>query len=871
MKRATRAFPPRIPTCAPILLLALLLNAGGAASAAGTHAALRPPPVAFEANRGQTDPQVRFLARGAGYTAFLTPTGAVLDLGGRGDARAVVRLKPIGASPAARLVADEPLPGVVHYANAPAPAPISAPTYAKVRQDDVYPGVDLVYYGRARQLEYDFVVAPGADPSRIELALEGAQRLELGADGALVAHTAAGVLRQPRPFAYQEVGGARRAVDADYVVGEGGRVRLRLGAYDASRELVIDPVLVYSTYLGGSNDESDWLWGPVFGIAVDAAGNTYVTGSTTSVDFPTTTGADRTLDGSQDAFVTKLTPTGAVLYSTYVGGPCDDIANDVAVDAAGNAYITGRAHGSVCWAGLTPGVLVAKLGPTGALLSSLVFGGYLVDTSAGSAIAVDAQGHAYVTGTTSSPDFPTTPGAFRTAPCPTAIDPTYTDGFVAKVSADGGGLVYSTFLCGDGYDSPNGIAVDAAGNAFVAGWTRAADFPTVNALQPTNRAQPFGTNGFVAKLGADGSQLLYSTYLGGTINDVINGVAIDGGGNAYVTGSSESTDFPTTPGVVQPQRGRVICLDEFCTDAFVAKIAAAGNALVYATYLYGEGDDAGADVAVDAAGNAYVVGTTASLFFPIRNAFQPTSHVRGPTDAFVAKLNPNATRLLHSSYLGGSGGASTLTGWDEGSAIAIDAAGNAYVTGATKSFDLPTTPGAFQPNIGGGVCDYFGGPCGDAFVAKIGADGPGAPAPIEVVATPGVTTPGGTLTATWAGIPNPGPTDYLILYALGASSEEPYMAWWTTGGAAGGALALTLPAGLPHGSYEIRLLTPDPNYGGLLQSVARSQPIRVAAPEAGTCGLGAEVAAAMPLLAAMRKRARRNIYKTTRFAVCGLS
>jgi hypothetical protein len=816
---------------------------------------VRQRPLAFEANHGQTDPEVRFVARGAGYTVFLTPTEAVVALGGRGPGRAVVRVKPVHTSPSTRLVPDGVLPGVVHYADVPATRPISAPTYERVRYAGLYPGVDLVYYGRPRELEYDFVVAPGADPGRIAVALEGAERLELDRGGDLVVHTAAGLLRQPRPIVYQEVDGARRSVSADYVLDGDGYVRFRLGAYDPTRRLVIDPVLAYSTYLGGSNEEGDWLWGAVFGIAVDTGGNAYVTGSTTSVDFPTTAGEDGTLGGSQDAFVTKLSPTGAVVYSTYLGDICDDVANDIAVDPAGNAYITGRAHGSVCFAGLRPGALVAKLDPTGAPLYSLVFGGMYADTSAGRAITVDAQGRAYVTGMATTTDFPTTPGAFRTVGCPDLGLPGYGDGFVAKVGP-AGALEYSTFLCGNGVDDPSDIALDAAGNMVVAGTTRSGDFPTANPLQATSGSYPLGTTGFVSKLSADGTQLVFSTYLGGTINDLLNGLAVDAQGNVYVTGETESDDFPTTPGVLQPQRGNLFCLDELCTDAFVAKLNAAGSALVYSTYLYGENDDGGSKIAVDAAGYAYVVGTTASLYFPLRDAFQATSRVRGPWDAFVAKLYPDGTRLVYSSYLGGSGGPSPLEGADSGTAIAIDAAGNAYVAGSTKSYDFPTTAGAFQPAIGGGVCDYFGGPCGDAFVARITAGGPGPAAPTRVSVTQSQVVPGGTLTATWAGIPNPGPEDYLILYSLGAGGAT-YVSWWTTGGGAAGTLALTLPGNLAFGSYEIRLLTPDPNQGGLLESVARSQPIRVGA-TAGACGLGPELAAALPLLRVLRRRLRRR-------------
>jgi hypothetical protein len=845
----------RIPkTLIAFALLAAVGALPAGATGARTPGELRQRPLAFEENRGQSDPQVRFVARGADYTVFLTPAEAVVSVG-RGDAeRAVVRLRPVGASASPQLVGERALPGVVHYAPVSTATPISAPTYERVRYDDLYPGVDLVYYGRPRELEYDFVVAPGADPGAIALALAGAERLELDGEGALLVHTAAGTLRQPRPFAYQDVDGTRRPVSAGYALDRDGHVRLRLGAYDRARELVIDPVLAWSTYLGGSDEEGDW-WssGPVLGLTVDAAGNVYVTGSTDSADFPTTAGAAGP-QGNRDAFVTKFSPTGALVYSTYVGGPCDDAAYDVAVDAAGSAYLTGRAH-HLCMLEYFPaGALIAKLTPAGGLDWALVLGGGYGDVSSGTAIAVDGQGRAFVTGSTSSWDFPTTPGALRTTTCPTSTDPTYTDAFVAKVDANGG-LVYSTFLCGDAFDAPKGIAVDAAGNAFVAGWTRSLDWPTVNPLQATNRAQPFGRNGFVSKLNAAGSQLLYSTYLGGTINDLIEGLAIDGNGNAYVTGTSESTDFPTTAGVLQPQRGGVVCGSQFCTDAFVAKIAAAGNALAWSTYLYGEGFDEGGDIAVDAGGNAYVVGTTASVYFPIRDAFQPTSRVRGPSDAFVAKLSENGSSLLHSSYFGGSGGANTMTGADEGTAIAVDAAGNAYVAGATKSLDLPTTPGAFQPGLGGDVCDSYSGPCGDAFVAKISAGGPGAPSPTRVEVTPDRTTPGGTVTASWA-LPNPTPGDYLILYALGAGSE-PYVTWWTTGGGAAGTVALALPAGLPHGSYELRLLTPDPNQGGLLGAVARSQPIRIGPPPA--CGLGPELAAVLPLLTVLRRTLRRRV------------
>ena len=529
--------------------------------------------------------------------------------------------------------------------------------------------------------------------------------------------------------------------------------------------------------------------------------------------------------------MTKFSPTGAVIFSTYVGGPCDDIGRAITVDAAGNAYITGRTNAGVCLSGPPPGVLVAKLGPTGAVVYSFVFGGSLADSSIGQGIKVDAAGQAYVTGlaASSSRDFPVTPGAFRTTPCEDVWDTA--DGFVAKINAAGTALVYSTYLCGTGNDSPNGIAIDAAGNAYVAGSTTSPDFPSVNALQPSLGSAD-GANGFVSKLSADGAHLVYSTYLGGSGDDAIGGIALDGDGNVYVTGETTSTDFPTTPGVVQEQAGYRLCVPIGpCTDAFVTKIDPSGSALVYSTYLYGELDDGGSGVAVDAAGNAYVVGTTGSQFFPILDAFQPARG--GVFDAFVAKLAPDGTELAYSSYLGGSQSAGSLiTGWNEGTAIALDAAGSAYVVGSTQAADFPTTPGAFQNHLGGGGCNSIGLACRDAFVARITPGGAGVVPDISLGVTPADAAPGGPLTATWAGIPAPTASDVLSLYLLGSGElgiapDRPALTSWPTGGAAGGTLVLTLPPALLPGTYELRLLNPDPNSYNQLTAIARSEPIRV--------------------------------------------
>jgi Beta-propeller repeat len=815
-------------------IASLVLQLSGASMAAEPRAALPSAPASdrtlsrrlgFEANCGQVDERVQFVARGAAYTAFLTSTEAVLTLGDRRGGHAVLRMERIGANAGARAVGSGLLPGTVSYfPDGRLESPISAPAYRRIRYDDAYPGIDLVYYSRTRSLEYDFVVGPGIDPNQIALRVDGAERVEVDGEGTLVVHTAAGDIRQPRPVAYQRIGGIRRPVAVEYALAAAGEVRLRLGDYDRSRRLVIDPVITYATYLGGTGDEAQVYFEGEVRLARDAAGNLYVSGTTRSTDFPTTPGAVRTLNGSADLFVTKFSPAGAVLYSTYLGGPCEDYGRAIAVDGAGNAYVTGEVNGGgTCVS--TPGVLVAKLDPNGNLVYASRLGGSLVDSSYGTGIAVDAEGHAYVTGVAITSDFPTTPGAYRTAACPN-VYPFAGDGFVAKVSADGSALVYSTLLCGQGDDSPAGIALDAAGNVYVAGTTASSDFPLVDPIELARGGGVIGLSGFVSKLSPDGSQLLYSTYLGGSGSAVINALALDAAGNAYVTGETDSTDFPTTPGVIQEKAGRRHCIDG-CTDAFVTKIAPSGSALVYSTYLYGELDDAANAIAVDGAGNAYVVGQTVSLLFPILDAFQ--SSKRDLDDAFVVKLNPDATRLVYSSYLGGSrSGHSPGNGSDTGTAIVLDAAGDAYVAGYTQSFDLPTTPDAFQRNLAGGTCDVQDTACGDGFLAKISAGGPGVTPAVNLTVDTSAAAAGGTLTATWAGNPTPTASDYLRLFTLGsedAEFDDPFI-YWPTPNETAGQLPLLVPADLPAGWYELRLLSPDPEWH-LPVPIARSQPIRI--------------------------------------------
>jgi hypothetical protein len=671
-------------------------------------------PLHFEANQGQTDQRVKFLSRGAGHTLFLTSTEAVVVLTKSEPREARDALKParkaerranvtrtvlrttlVGANPESRVDGQDELVGKANYfiGNDPAKWRAGVPTYATVRYTNVYPGIDLVYYGNQRQLEYDFVVRPGADPTPILLAFQGADKLEVDAQGDLVLHTATGTIRQRKPFIYQEVDGARREISGGYMLKGAGRVGFRVAAYDSSWPLIIDPALFYSTYLGGSSFDSG------FGIAVDASGNGYVTGQTNSTNFPTTMGTfQTTLDGSLDAFVAKLDPTGsALVYSTYLGGSSFDSGSGIAVDASGNVYVLGATDSTnfptTMGAFQTTldgsfDAFVTKLDPTGsALVYSTYLGGSDSECCAGS-IAIDALGNAYVTGSTDSSDFPTTLAAFQTT---LGGSP---DAFVTKLDPTGAALVYSTYLGGSVREQSFGIALDASGNAYVTGETDSSNFPiTTGAFQTTS-----GGSGdtFVTKLNPTGAALVYSTYLGGNDFEQGGGIAVDTPGNAYVTGATQSADFPTTAGAFQTTNPGTLV-------AFVTKLDPTGTALVYSTYLGGIGFSESFGIATDAAGNAYVTGGAGADFPTTAGAFQTT--FGGGVDAFVTKLNPTGAALVYSTYLGGNGE-------EEGVRIALDAlpSPNAYVTGFTYSANLPTTAGAFQTTFGDGS---------DAFVAQI--------------------------------------------------------------------------------------------------------------------------------------------------------
>jgi hypothetical protein len=740
---------------------------------AGTIAdPLADQPLRFERNDGQTDARVKYVSRGRGYTLFLTPAEAVLALrkptgrrGTKGDVGVeTLHVSLLGANPDPRIVAEGELAARAHYliGNDPTRWRTNVPTYARIRYRDVYPGIDLVYYGtHERQLEYDFVLAPGADPHAIALIFDGARRLALDAAGNLVVTLAdGGTVVHKAPVVYQERDGRRERVDGRCVLRESDRVGFELAAYDRTRPVFIDPGLVYATYLGGSADDQ------AFANAVDASGAAYVTGVTGSVDFPTTAGAVvTTAPGGGNMFVTKVAADGSgVVYSTYLGGDAFDNfeqGRGIAVDAAGSAYVTGdcgqggnfpTTTGAFqrTFGGGYEDAFVTKLSPDGSALvySTLLGGG---DADEAHAIAVDATGAAYVTGHTSSNtlvctgialpipcctgfhagtcNYPTTAGAFRSTNAAATVG---TNVFVTKLKPDGSGLVYSTYLGGSHGEKAVGIAVDATGHAYVAGNSTSADFPTTPGAFLTTKPSDFSIwdTPFVAKLEADGSGLMYSTFIGGSQPDDAAGIAVDADGDAHVTGTTTSNDFPTTPGAF-----RTTNHNEDVIDVFVTKLNAAGTGLLYSTYLGGTvGQETGFGIAIGDAGHAYVTGITNSGDFPVTaDAYQSGLRSAG-WNAFVTKLRVDGGGLVYSTYLGGNGAG------DFGYAIAVDAAGDAYVAGRSSG-GFPITAGAFDATEAGST---------DGFVAKLSVPS-GVDPTTSTTSTTGFSTTSLAATTTLAG------------------------------------------------------------------------------------------------------------------------
>jgi hypothetical protein len=599
-----------------------------------------------------------------------------------------------GANPHPRLEPFHRLDTVVSYfiGNDPAKWRVAVPVWGGVRYVGLYPGVDLELRGENGQVVPRLVARPGADLRAVRLRVEGAEEVALGEGGGLLLRTALGEFTLPllrvegwsaEPARARRVDGLAFEVFHPFTAGDEA-----LGASSSVVHSQQAVSLLYAGFLGGSDSDSGW------GIAVDASGNAYVTGYTTSSDFPAVVGPDLSYNGYHDAFVAKVNPDGtALVYAGFLGGSGGDGGSDIAVDASGNAYVTGETFSSDFPAVVGPDLsfngyvdaFVVKVNPDG---TALVYAGFLggSDSDSGWGIAVDASGNAYVTGETFSSDFPAVVG-------PDTSHNGGWDAFVAKVNPDGTALVYAGFLGGSDSDYGWGIAVDASGSAYVTGVTFSSDFPAVVGPDTSHNG---GWDAFVAKVNPSGTALVYAGFLGGSRDDRGYGIAVDASGNAYVTGRTRSSNFPVVVGPDLSFNSNY--------DAFVAKVNPSGTALVYAGFLGGSGWDEGWGIAVDASGSAYVTGWTYSSDFPA--VVGPDTSYNGSADAFVANVNPSGTALVYAGFLGGSG-------WDEGYGIAVDASGNAYVTGKTESSDFPAVVG---PDT-----SYNGGR--DAFVAKVEAGG----------------------------------------------------------------------------------------------------------------------------------------------------
>ena len=627
----------------------------------------------FEPNRGQADPSAAFVARGPGYTVLLERTGGALyrlSAGAQADA-ATFGIELVSQRAPAAVEGEQPASAVTNYYRGSFPGGWFSriPHYGRVRFASVFPGIDLTWSARGGDLEYEFLASPGADPRQIRVRFTGASRISIDADGNLVLQTQAGRIRHRRPVAWQEVAGRRQSVQIAMRL-EGTTAGFRLGQYDRRRPLWIDPVLCYATFVGGAGYDAGYA------IAADGVGGVYMTGTTASTGFPAQGSG---VNGNRDAFVMKFDESGDLLYTTLLAGDGDSSGQAIMVDSSGNVYIAGTTEApnfpvtGRAWQTVFGGIadaFAAKLNSAGNLVYATYIGG--TGQEAGTGIAIDASGNAYVSGYTSAM-FPTTAGAAQTL-----YGGGFADAFVVKLNAPGSAAVYSTLLGGTGIDEAEAIVVDSSGHACIAGYTDSPNLAVTAALQPAPGGEG---DALVACLSADGTAWTMVSYFGGSNFDQAYALAIDAAGSLYVAGTTFSQDFPVTSGAFQSASAGSY-------DAFVAKLSPGGASLVYATYLGGGGSDAATTLAVGGAGDVWVGGYTTSTNFPLSGAWQTIPG--GSFDGFISHLSGNAEVLLTSSYLGGSADDRVL-------GIALDVTtGRVFADGATLSTDFPVTPGALQ-------------------------------------------------------------------------------------------------------------------------------------------------------------------------------